>query len=729
MQTSPIARDLVLIGGGHSHVIVLRKLGMKPVPGLQITLISPDVQTAYSGMLPGMVAGHYDSDDMHIDLVPLCRFAGARFFQTRALNIDPVTQRVECDGRPDVNYDVLSIDIGITPSLDSVPGARDNVIAVKPIGDFLGKWDHFMERALDNGVRDVGVVGAGAGGVELCLAINHRLHREFEHRGKPCDITCHLYSDQDTILPDFDKGVQQRFLRHCEQQGIRLHTNFRVREIDQQTMIATNGEQASLDEIFWVTSAASQPWLGQTGLDLDDKGFIPVRETLQTISHDNIFAVGDIANVLAHPRPKAGVFAVRQGPPLENNLRRLILGKSPRAFKPQTQFLTLISTGDRYAVASRNQRSVEGKWVWRWKDWIDRRFMNRFNHLPDMTPPDQRGLLKDFDAQMQCGGCGSKVGADVLNEVLQELQVGGPSLDDAATYTVPANQVMLHTIDGFRSFIADPYVFAQVAAQHALSDIYAMGGKPVTALALVTLPFARPPQTKAILKQLLAGALTVLREEQVQLVGGHTGEGAELSLGFAVNGTAREGELMNKTGMRDGDVLVLTRPLGTGALFAADMQHKARGQWIDEALYHMRQSSRQAADCIRAADASACTDITGFGLAGHLSEMLASAALQIHIDLDALPVLSGSQEVISRLGITSTLHEANRSSVSYLQNSGHEKFELLFDPQTAGGLLASMPESNAAQCLASLHEAGYLQAAVIGRVEASDKPGIVTGPS
>lgn len=727
-QAEPIARDLVLIGGGHSHVIVLRMLGMNPVPGLQVTLISPDVQTAYSGMLPGVVAGHYDPEDIHIDLVPLCRFAGARFLQTRALDIDPESQVVRCEGRPDVSFDVLSIDIGITPSLGDVPGARENVIAVKPINHFLDKWDDFLQRALHDEVKEVGVVGAGAGGVELCLALRCGLQREFESRSQSYNVNFHLVSDGDTILPDFDARMRERFLHHCHRLGIRVHTGFRVREVDGNTLVSNEGLQIPLDEIFWVTSAASQDWLAHTGLSLDDNGFIAVRDTLQTVSHDNIFAVGDIAHVLAHPRPKAGVFAVRQGPALERNLRRVVLGQSVRPFKPQKEFLTLISTGDRYAVASRNNKSVEGKWVWRWKDWIDRRFMNRFNNLPAMGEEPRTGLMKEFDAQMQCGGCGSKVGADILNEVLRELNVGGPARDDAATWHVKADQVMLHTVDGFRAFIDDPWVFAQIAVQHALSDIYAMGARPVTVLAMVTLPYGKPSKTKALLTQLLAGALKVLDEEDVQLAGGHTGEGAELSLGFAVNGVADESALLHKQGMRPGDVLILTKPLGTGALFAADMQYKAKGRWISEALRKMCQSNRRAADCIKAAGASACTDVTGFGLAGHLNEMLEQASLEVSLNLDALPALAGSLEVIHELGITSTLHESNRSSVRNLQASAHEaheKYELLFDPQTAGGLLASVPRANASQCVSSLQASGYPEATVIGHVAASEEARIV----
>ncbi len=259
---------------------------------------------------------------------------------------------------------------------------------------------------------------------------------------------------------------------------------------------------------------------------------------------------------------------------------------------------------------------------------------------------------------------------------------------------------------------------------HALSDIYAMGGKPVTALAIVTLPYAAPAKMKALLQQLMAGALAVLDQEDVRLIGGHTSEGAELALGFAVNGLVREEELLKKSGMHDGDLIVLTKPLGTGALFAADMQHRAKGTWIDEALAWMRTSNRPGLECFRRHGATACTDVTGFGLAGHLREMLAASTMQATVDLDNLPALPGSLEVINDMGITSTLHEGNRASAGIVEPCAHGRYELLFDPQTAGGLMATVPAAQATSCVNALKEAGYDGAAVIGRVSASPVPTI-----
>ncbi len=708
MQFDPIAKELVLVGGGHSHVILLRMLGMAPIPGLQVTLISPDSSTPYSGMLPGVVAGHYSPDDIHIDLVPLCRFAGARFIQGRVEDFDPYSRRVNIKGRPDITYDVLSLNLGITPDVN--PLVRDHVIAVKPIGDFLKRWDAFVERTRSAGVNQVGVVGGGAGGVELALAMRQRLH---SLAIDPPQI--HLLTADNTVLNTYPEKLQARFHRQLREHGITVHLNCRVTRADSEGVENDAGERIALDEIFWVTNAASQSWLSKTGIDLDESGFIQLKPTLQSTNFPDIFAAGDIANVVEHRRPKAGVFAVRQGPILYENIKRFLLDKRPKPYKPQADFLSIVSTGNKYAIATKYGVSVEGRWVWHWKNAIDQRFMNRFRHLPDMSKPRLTGLQSGFDDQMRCGGCGSKVSAQILSEVLRESGVGHQQLDDAAVYEPPAEMLMLHSVDAFKAFLADPYEFAQIAVEHALSDIYAMGGTPKTALALMTIPYATASKTRNMLEQLIAGTQVALSAAGVQLVGGHTTEGAELSLGFAVNGVVAKQSLMSKQGLQVGDQLVLTKPLGSGVIFAADMQYKARGQWVSAALAHMKQSNRTASEVFLKYGVRACTDVTGFGLAGHLLEMLRASKASAVLSMNTIPTMAGALPLL-RQGIRSTLHESNKVACPEAQAFGHQAIELLFDPQTAGGLVAAVPKDKAEAVIEALKVAGYESAAVIGYV-------------
>lgn len=736
----PVLRDIVLVGGGHSHVGVLRRFAMNPVPGVRLTLICRDTHTPYSGMLPGYVAGHYTYDEVHIDLSRLAEFAGARFYRDEALGIDRGRKRVKCRGRPDVPYDLLSINIGSAPRVSEVPGAEAHAVPVKPITGFNDRWLSLLHRLEEQtGPMTVAVVGAGAGGVELTLAMQHRLRTELEKRGgNPDQIQFHLFDAANQILPTHNKRVREIFTGKLTSRGVRLHMGSPVTRVDTNLLQTESGEPLHVDEVLWVTRAGGPEWLKETGLALDEGGFIRVRDTLQSETDENIFAAGDIANVVNHPREKAGVFAVRQGPPLAANLKRLALGRSPRPFHPQSKWLALISTGDQFAVASRGKRCFSGQWVWRWKDWIDRRFMAKFNDLPAMEEsarlPDTSAAQNPEEASqaisavaMRCGGCGAKVGSTVLSRALGELHpierddilVGLHAPDDAAVLTVPPGKAVVHTVDFFRAFIDDPYIFGKVAANHSLGDAFAMGAEAQSATAVATVPYGIESKVEDVVYQMMSGAVEVLNEAGCALVGGHTGEGRELALGFAVNGLIDPDKVMSKGGLKAGDALILTKPVGTGTLFAAHARLAARGRWIDAALASMIQSNQKAARCLLEYGSRACTDVTGFGLLGHLVEMTRPSGVDAELSLSAIPILPGAEETAAA-GILSSLQPANirlrrgiRDQERWVK---HPRYPLIFDPQTAGGLLASVPADKADECVQALKALGYPHTAIIGRI-------------
>jgi len=724
----PIARHLVLLGGGHSHIIVLRMLGMNPVPGLQITLINPERRTPYSGMLPGYIAGHYQEEDIHIELDPLCRFAGAGLIQGRVTGLDPEENKVFVAGRPPVEFDVLSIDIGITPDFTGLESTSTDLIPVKPIGSFIAQWKRFLTEL--EAVNRIAVVGGGAGGVELSLSIAYRLALIAAGPNRTEKIQIHQCAASPGLLPDYAAGVKKRISRELREAGIVLHDDFTATHYESGVLRSQLGEEIEVEKVFWVTNAAAQSWLADTGMALDDQGYIAVSARLQSLSHPHIFAAGDTAGVADYPRPKAGVFAVRQGEPLFNNLVHFIHGRRPRAFRPQRSFLSLISTGARNAVAAKWSLVAQGRICWIWKDWIDRRFIDRFRLLPVMPVSESKpGLLAEFDDQMHCGGCGSKVTSEILSEVLDELAPDSER-DDAAFFTPPDGYLMLHSIDAFRSFLDDPYVLSRIAVVHAASDIYAMGGSVATLMANMILPFAKPRPTRNLLRQLLSGALDQIAEEGAVLIGGHSSEGAELSVGFAVNGLVPEGSEVRKSGLVADDVLILSQPLGTGTLFAAHMQGKVEGRYIEAAINTLQQSSRQAAEIFLSHHVNGMTDVTGFGLAGHLGEMLVASQKSAELKLTSIPALPGALETLSREGITSTLHDANRQSTLQRLDpirpaavDSAARYELLFDPQTAGGLLAGIPADEAEDCLNALRLAGY-DAVVIGKVTTG--PGMIS---
>ena len=752
MQASeqPVLRDLVLVGGGHSHVVVLHMLAMQPEPGLRITLICTDIDTPYSGMLPGYISGHYSFDDVHIDLGRLAAFAGARFIHGEVNGLDRSGQRVLIKGRPAVPYDLLSINTGSTPNVRRVDGASAHAVPVKPIAQFNQRWLNLLERV--QGLRDrftVAVVGGGAGGVELVLSMQYRLRQELQKLGKSPDLLHFvLLTAGDTILPTHNPGVRARFARVLKERRVAVHTRAEVVEVSPGCLTTQDGRTFDADETLWVTQAGGPAWLHSTGLALDEHGFIRVNDQLQTLDDPKIFAAGDVASFTSRPLEKAGVFAVRMGPPLVKNLRRALRGQPLATYQPQRTWLALISTGDRYAVASRGALGFAGAWVWTWKDWIDRRFMRRFTELPAMAPSSATSVapvsglaLSAEESQqaisaiaMRCGGCGAKVGASILSRALGSLQpversdvlIGLHAPDDAAVVRVPPGKAMVHTVDFFRSFIDDPYLFGKVAANHALGDIFAMGAEPQSATAVVTVPPGLEAKVEDLLLQMMSGAVEVLNAAGCALVGGHTGEGRELALGFAINGLIDEqmDGVMRKGGMRPGDALLLTKPIGTGTLFAAHAQHAAKGRWIDAALQSMIVSNQTAAQILRAHGATACTDLTGFGLLGHLVEMTRPSGVDAELQLSALPVLDGAVDCV-QAGIVSSLQPANVRLRRALRNQAawvdNPRYPLLFDPQTAGGLLASVPAERVADCIAALQAAGYRHTAQIGQIrDASD---------
>ncbi len=746
---SPVLRDIVLVGGGHSHVGVLKRFAMRPEPGVRLTLICRDTHTPYSGMLPGYVAGHYTYDQVHIDLRRLAQYAGARFFSDEAVGIDHDARTVLCRSRPPVPFDQLSINIGSTPRVDAVPGAGEHAVPVKPIYQFNDRWQTLIERITHHpGRTRVAVVGGGAGGVELLLAMQTRLRGELARQGRdPAELVFALYTRDRQILPTHNARVREHFQRTLAERGVELHTATEVVAVEAGRLQSAPGDWHDADEIVWVTNAGGAAWLRETRLALDDDGFIQVDDTLQSLSDPGIFAAGDIASQVNHPREKAGVFAVRQGRPLADNLRAAVTGRPLKPYRPQRRWLALISTGDQSAVASRGELCLSGDWVWRWKDWIDRRFMAKFNDLPpmeesqDKVPKTSRVALDEEESAqaisaiaMRCGGCGAKVGASVLSRALSSLQpfpreeilVGLHAPDDAAVVRVPPGKDMVHTVDFFRAFVDDPYVFGKVAANHALGDIFAMGAEAQTATAVATVPQGLEAKVEDTVYQMMSGALEVLNEAGCSLVGGHTGEGQELALGFAVNGLIDAGgesaltdSILTKGGLRPGQALILTKPIGTGTLFAAHARLGAKGRWIDAALTHMCQSNRQGAACLREHGATACTDLTGFGLLGHLVEMTRPSGVDAELDLAALPLLDGAEQTVAA-GILSSLQPANVRLRRAIHDQAawvdHPRYPLLFDPQTAGGLLASVPAERAAACLSALHALGYRQATIIGSV-------------
>ncbi|MCO5168702.1 MAG: selenide, water dikinase SelD [Planctomycetes bacterium] len=716
-------RDLVLVGGGHAHVQVLRGWAMRPAPGVRLTVVLDRPTAVYSGMVPAFVAGEYRLDELELDVVPLARRAGARVILTPATRVDPEAGRIDLAGRPSIPYDVASLDVGSSVRGAELPGVQEHALATRPIGRFAQRVDDWLRRRGAGAAPRVALVGAGAGGVELALALEARLRRG---GAQPRVL---LLDRGERLLVGAPARASRLAAQAARARGVEVRHGANVTGVEAGAVLLEGGERLDADLVVWVTGPAPPALVGDSPLPRDALGFVRVGPTLQVEGCPDLFAAGDCAALTHAPwAARAGVYAVRAGPPLAANLRARLAGAPLRRWAPQRDFLRLLDLSDGTALGWKWGVTVRGAWVGRWKRRIDRRFVARFQVLDAAGAPTP-ALPPMLGAEdMPCGGCAAKVGERALDRALRRLPPAPPApdvtlglegRDDAAAFRLVSGEQVLLSVDLFRAFTDDPWLVGRVAAVNAVNDVLAKGVEARHALALVGVPEQEAERAEEALFQALSGARAALDPLGVALLGGHSTTGPELTVGFAVTGVLPSGGApLTQRGLRPGERLVLTRPLGTGVLLRGDMLGRARGVWVEALLAALARDGAAAARAARAAGASACTDVTGFGLAGHLSAMLRASGVSAEVWLEALPALPGARELLGA-GLRSTAHAENararRALALRTEATDHPALELLFDPQTAGGLLFGLPPEREAQALGALEAAGE-RAAVIGVV-------------
>ena len=641
----PLTRDLVLIGGGHTHALVLRKWGMNPLPGARVTVINPGPTAPYSGMLPGFVAGHYERPELDIDLVKLARFAGARIIVGAVDEIDTERREVVVPGRPPIAFDVASVNVGITSDMPAMPGFAEHAVPAKPLGPFAARWAAYLD---GSGQAAVAVIGGGVAGVELVMAMAHALRS----KSRTARVTL---IDSASALSAVGSKAARTIRRAMHTLGIEVIENVNITQIASDHLDLEDGRQIPADFITGAAGARAYDWISQTGLELQD-GYVCVNEHLQS-SDAAIFAAGDCAHLTESPRPKAGVYAVREAPALFDNLRAALGAGQMRGYVPQKDYLKLISLGEKWALAERLGTSFSGPWMWRWKNHIDQTFMNKFRHLPQMPePPLPRhhtaGLTEAMGDKPMCGGCGAKVGRGALRAALQSLPkprrddvIPLPGDDAALLQTGGTWQVM--TSDHLRSFTLDPATMTRIAAIHALGDIWAMGAAPQAATATIILPRMSAELLQRTMAEIMAMAQDVMQQAGAEIVGGHSSLGDEMTIGFTLTGLCQR-DPITLSGGQPKDALILTKPLGSGVLMAAEMAGLAMGTWVAQAFAHMIHPQAQAAHLL--ADAHAMTDVTGFGLAGHLNGLCEASGCGALLDLEAIPLMNGALELSAQGG-------------------------------------------------------------------------------
>jgi selenide,water dikinase len=367
-------KRLVLVGAGHAHVEVLRDLGARRDERCAVTLISPQPRLIYTGMVPGVIAGHYRLDECAIDVAALAERAGATFLRTEASLVSPGEQEVACADAAAVGYDVLSIDVGSKPSIGAARGVAEHAIAVRPMENLMRGWGEVLARSREGKVKSLTMVGGGAAGVELALAMDHRLKRDLGGDAPHVRVI----TNTPALLEEFPEGARRRLRRCLAARNVGAHVSSAIVEVGPGHVRTHNGLEFASDATFWATGAGAHDWIADSGFSIDERGAMLVNDFLQCVKYREVFGAGDCTSQEGHPHAKAGVFAVRAAPVLAANLRAAIAGEPLAPHVPRARYLALVAAGDRRAVGVWGRWSWEGAWAWSWKDRIDRRFIARY---------------------------------------------------------------------------------------------------------------------------------------------------------------------------------------------------------------------------------------------------------------------------------------------------------------------------------------------------------------
>lgn len=712
---------------------------MNPIPSAHLICISNFPVTTYSGMFPGVLAGQYEPNAMQIDLVRLCASARVRLIIGEVTGVDREQQQILFKDRPSLRYDALSIGIGSRPLTDGVAFHADNVLPIKPMQTALQRLedkltayrtstdvlphrkriDHSKD-STNSPVKplNVAVVGGGIGSIEIAFCLERRL------RDQSMAANLSLICGSDRPGSGLPEKTSRLIRTSLEQRGIACLSGQRVTSVDERSVTLADQSKINADVVLWATGAVASPLLGQLDLEKDRRGFLLTRPTLQTVSDDRIFAVGDSGTLKDNPTDKAGVYAVRQGPVLWGNLQNFVQNEPLESYRPQRNYLKLINTADGKSIAEYRGVTVKNRAAWWMKDRIDRRFMAKYQDysVAMMASPTMEA---EDAAAMRCLGCGGKIGGRLLSEVIGELEIGDHRAvvvglehpDDAAVIRTTENRVAA-TTDFFASPLDDPWLVGRIALLNSASDCFVMGAQPTGVLAIVQLPQVHQRAQLQIMRELMAGANEEIRRMGGVLVGGHSIEGPRLTIGFTVLGDP-VGQPNQKGTLRPGDALILTRPLGTGVLLAALMQARLSGQHYQSLVRSITQSNAIALELVKQPGVSALTDVTGFGLAGHMTEMLQASGVSAQLRLDDIARLPGCDELI-REGVASTLLEENRLMLSevLLEGNRWESAEaaVLLDPQTGGGILCGCEKENADAAVKFLQDNGFQATSIIGEV-------------
>lgn len=698
IEEIPITNDLVLIGGGHSHLSVLMKLSKKPLNGNRITLITNEIDTPYSGMIPGYIEGIYSWRDSHIDLYRLCLKLNVRFIHAEVERVSAYEKEIYFKDRPKIKFDVLSINTGIQSNNREIKGAAKYCLPVKPISkltnNFLNKITNF---------KSIAFIGGGAGSVELALAIKKRFLNINQ------DIKITIITGKRGLLSTFPQKTKLTSLKTLEKFKIDIIEYKRVLEVKPKQIILSDKSLLKIDKAILSTNSMTPKWLAKSDILLTKDNYILVNKSFQT-NYKYVFASGDVIDFNNQNLKKAGVFAVRSGKPLAINIRKFILGKKLVEYKFNKNYLALIGTSKRSAIATKYNLTFNSRFFFYLKKYIDQNFIKKFSDFRirkkftlDALKTDVLNIfvkhkekITDENDIMQCKGCAAKVPLNALKQALPKDIVS--TSEDAVS--VPGHPELYQTVDMISSIITDPFLLGKIAANHSISDMVSVNSKITSAMMILQLPLSKTEINSRDLEQVLLGANEIFKTIDCPLIGGHTmiGKDKDPIIGFSILGQKQKKIkiVKNRRKIKTKDLLILTEKIGSGLIFAGINNYLIDSYFQIDVIKQMIKGNLNFGKISNQLNILSMTDITGFGLANHLLNLIKrdNSKTGLTIYPNKIPLFEGVNECLNK-DIKSSLFKSNydiaQKDIIYKRDKS-KLDNILYDPQTVGGIAFIIPQ-------------------------------------
>ena len=692
-QEIPINNDLVLIGGGHSHIMLMMELSKRPIEGTRITLISNEIDTPYSGMIPGFIEGMYTWRETHIDLYKLCFKLNIRFIHSEVLEISAINKEIILKNRPKIKFDVLSINTGIQSSNKTIKGALKYCVPVKPISKLS---NNFLTEIKTN--NNIAFIGGGPASVELALGLQKRF------KNTKSNLKISIITGKNGLLSSFPNKTRKAAKQTLQNAQINVIEKVEVIEVQKDTLILSDKTKLKIDKSILSTNGMAPEWIKKSDIILNRNNFIIVNNKFQT-NYNYVFAAGDIVDFNNQNLSKSGVYAVKSGKPLARSIRGFIQKKIPVPYKFNKNYLSIIGLSNGLAIATKYNFTFTSRFSFLLKKLIDQKFVKKFNDLNQDNNYIFRNLFKVFDViiqnnknipsyQMQCRGCAAKVDFNSLKTTLSK-EIITTSEDAININNYPK---LYQSVDMISSIVSDPYLLGKIAANHAISDIIAVNSKLISALMILQLPFSNSEINSRDLEQVTSGATEVLKLANCSISGGHTmiGKDKDPVIGFSVIGEKKS--VNNKTlgKLKVNDILILTERIGSGIIFAGINNDIIDSYYQIEVLNQMSQGNINFSKISDRLKILSMTDITGFGLANHLLNLIKRDVGKTGLTIypDKIPIFNGVTEALSK-NVRSSLFEKNfNTAQKELVYDREIKLidEILYDPQTVGGLAFIIPK-------------------------------------